>query len=61
MELNNRTHVLLLFAAIGTYTIVILGLVALGAHFNRGILRVLTAIELQKDASEDENENQSEH
>lgn len=52
MDLSNRTHVLLLLAAVGTYTVVILGLVALGAHFNRGILRVLTAIELQKDESE---------
>jgi len=52
MEFNNRTHVLLLIAAIGVYSIVVLGLVALGAHFNRGILRVLQAIELPKDDSE---------
>ena len=52
MEFGNRMHVLLLLASIGIYTIVILGLVALGAHFNRGILRLLTAIELQKDDTE---------
>lgn len=52
MELSNRTHVLLLLAAVSTYTIVILGLFALGAHFNRAILRVLTAIELQQDEPE---------
>lgn len=52
MEFSNRTHVLLLIAAIGVYSIVVLGLVALGAHFNRGILRVLQAIDLSKDNSE---------
>jgi hypothetical protein len=52
MEFSNRTHVLLLIAAIGVYSIVVLGLVALGAHFNRGILRVLQAIDFSKDNSE---------
>ena len=52
MEISNRTHVLLLIAAIGVYSIVVLGLVALGAHFNRCILRVLQAIDLPKDNSE---------
>lgn len=52
MEFNNRTHVLLLIAAVGIYTIVVLGLVALGAHFNRGVLRVLKAFDMQKVESE---------
>lgn len=52
MELHNRTHILLLIAAVGVYSIVVLGLVALGAHFNRGVLRVLKAIELLKSDSE---------
>lgn len=59
MEPSNRTHVLLLIAAVGVYTIVALGLFALGAHFNRAILRVLTAIELQKEDSELKNERQN--
>ena len=52
MELGNRTHVLLLIASVGVYSIVVLGLVALGAHFNRAILRVLQAIELQREDAE---------
>jgi len=45
-DLHNRMHLLLLIATVGSYSIVVLGLVALGAHVNRGILRVLKAIEL---------------
>ena len=45
-DLHNRMHVLLLLATVGSYTLVVLGLLALGAHINRGILRVLKAIEL---------------
>jgi hypothetical protein len=47
-DFSNRMHLLLLLATIGSYSIVVLGLVALGAHMNRGILRVLRAIELAK-------------
>jgi hypothetical protein len=47
-DLSNRMHLLLLIATVGSYSIVVLGLVALGAHVNRGILRVLKAIELLK-------------
>lgn len=47
-DFSNRMHLLLLLATIGGYSIVILGLVALGAHMNRGVLRVLRAIELAK-------------
>ncbi len=53
MEFHNRTHILILIAAVGGYSVVVLGLVALGAHFNRGILRVLKAMEMQKDEPEE--------
>jgi hypothetical protein len=45
-DLSNRLHVLLLISTVSCYSIVVLGLVALGAHLNRGIARVLKAVEL---------------
>jgi hypothetical protein len=45
-DFSNRMHVLLLIATVGGYTIVVLGLVVLGAHMSRGVLRVLKAVEL---------------
>lgn len=48
-DLSNRTHVLLLISTVATYTILALGLLALGAHVTRSALRVLKAIELLKD------------
>ncbi len=45
-DLANRTHLLLLLTTVATYTIVALGLVALGARVNRSTLRVLKAVEL---------------
>jgi len=45
-DFSNRLHVLLLISTVSCYTIVVLGLVALGAHVNRGIARVLKAVEL---------------
>jgi hypothetical protein len=45
-DFSNRMHLLLLIATVGSYSIVLLGLVALGAHINRGVLRILKAIEL---------------
>ena len=45
-DFSNRTHVLLLLATVGSYTFIVLGLFALGVHVNRGILRVLKALEL---------------
>ena len=45
-DLSNRMHILLLIATVGGYSIVVLGLVALGEHINRSVLRVLNAIEL---------------
>jgi hypothetical protein len=44
-DLHNRTHVLLLLATVMSYSVIVLGLVALGAHINRGFLRVLQAID----------------
>jgi hypothetical protein len=44
-DLTNRVHLLLLISTVSCYSIVVLGLFALGAHINRSALRVLTAIE----------------
>ena len=43
---SDRLHVLLLLSTVGCYSIVLLGLVALGEYFNRGVARVLKAVEL---------------
>jgi hypothetical protein len=48
MERNNRLHLLLLIATVGSYTVVVFGLIVLGAYFNRNNLRILKAIELMK-------------
>jgi hypothetical protein len=48
-DLKNPLHVLLLLATVGSYTIIVLGLVALGAYLNHGTLRVLKAVELLRD------------
>ena len=47
-DFSNRTHLLLLIATVGGYTVVVVGLVALGAYVNRAVLRVLKAVELSK-------------
>jgi len=47
-DLSNRMHLLLLIATVGSYSIVVLGLVAIGVHINRSVLRVLKAIESLK-------------
>ena len=44
-DFANRTHVLLLLGTVMTYSILAVGLIALGAHVNRAILRVLQAID----------------
>ena len=44
-DFSNRTHLLLLIATVAIYTILALGLVALGSHANRNTLRILRAIE----------------
>lgn len=45
-DLSNRLHLLLLISTVSCYSIVVLGLVALGAQINRGFARVLKAVEL---------------
>lgn len=49
-DLTNRTHLLLLIATVATYTIIGLGLVALGAHVNRNTIRILHAVQLAAEA-----------
>jgi len=46
---SDRTHVLLLVATVAIYTILALGLLALGSHITRSTLRVIKAIELLKE------------
>lgn len=45
-DFTNRLHVLLLIAAVAIYSLIALGLVALGVHINRNTLRILKALEL---------------
>jgi hypothetical protein len=47
--LHVRLHLLLFLSAVGSYTIVLLGMVALGAYVNRGNLRLLKAVELLRE------------
>ena len=48
-DLSNRVHLLLLISTVSCYTIVAVGLFALGAHINRGLARVLKAVELLRE------------
>ena len=50
-DLSDRTHLLLLVATVAVYTLLGLGLLALGAHVSRNTLRVLKAVELLSGAS----------
>ncbi len=45
-DLKDRTQLLILLATVAVYSILALGLVALGAYINRSTLRVLKAVEL---------------
>ena len=47
-DFGERLHVLLLIAAVATYTIIALGLLALGQHVSRCTWRVLKAIDSQE-------------
>jgi len=49
MERGNQLHRLLLISTVGGYTVVVFGLIVLGAWLNRALLRNLKAIELMKD------------
>ena len=48
-DLSNRLHLLILISTVSCYSIVVLGLFALGAHVNRGIARVLKAVDLLRE------------
>jgi hypothetical protein len=50
-ELNNRLHILILISAVATYTIIALGLFALGAHNSRNTQTILRAIEMLDEKS----------
>jgi hypothetical protein len=50
-DLSNRLHLLLLISTVSCYSIIVLGLVALGAHINRGIARVLKGMEIGPNVS----------
>src|SRR5262245_12747000 len=47
-DFKDRTHFLIVLAAIAVYTLLALGLIALGAHVSRCTERVLRAIELTR-------------
>jgi hypothetical protein len=49
MDLSNKLHVLLFFAAVGSYTLIIMGLIVLGLHVRRDTQLVLRAIEALSD------------
>ena len=49
-DFSNRMHVLLLISTVSSYSIVVLGLVALGEYTNRGLARILKALELRPNA-----------
>jgi hypothetical protein len=49
-DMSNRTHVLLLIGTVMSYSTVMLGLVALGAHVSRTTLRVLQAVDAVRDS-----------
>lgn len=44
-DFKDRVHLLLFISTVAVYTIIALGLLALGAHVNRNTLRVLKAVE----------------
>jgi lipopolysaccharide export LptBFGC system permease protein LptF len=44
-DFSNRMHLLLFISVIATYTIIGMGLFALGAHINKSVGRILQAIE----------------
>jgi hypothetical protein len=49
MDLSNKIHVLLFVAAVGFYTLIIMGLIVLGLHIRRDTQLVLRAIEALSD------------
>jgi hypothetical protein len=49
MERGNRTHLLLLVGTVGSYTVIVLGLIVLGTYVNQSTARILKAIELMRE------------
>jgi hypothetical protein len=45
-DFSNRVHLLLLISTVAVYSILALGMFALGSHVSRSSLRVLKAVEL---------------
>jgi hypothetical protein len=43
-DFKQRTHVLLIIGFVGSYSVVLMGLVALGAHVSRVGQRILRAV-----------------
>lgn len=54
-DFSNRLHLLLFISVIATYTIIGMGLFALGAHVNKSAGRILQAIEMSLGARTDNN------
>jgi len=54
MQPHDRGQLLLLLATVGSYSLVVLALVALGAYFDRGNLRLLKSIEMLSEELGDE-------
>jgi len=54
-NLKDPLHLLLLISTVASYTIIILGLIALGAHVSRNTQTVLRAIELLERKSAADN------
>jgi hypothetical protein len=54
-NLKDPLHLLLLISTIASYTIIIFGLVALGAHVSRNTQTVLRAIELIEQKTDADN------
>ncbi len=48
-DLSSRLDRLVVIATVGSYTLVLLGLVAVAAYVNRAVLRVLRAIEARSE------------
>jgi len=46
MDRGNKLHLMLFFATVGSYTLIIVGLVVLGMYINTNTQRILKAIEL---------------
>ena len=46
-DLSARLDRLVVIATVGSYTLVLLGLLTLGAYLNRSVLRVLRALEVR--------------